>query len=277
MFTVSNETTMESLKELAPAVFRSKEDGAKLGASKHYEFMTTHEIVDGLADMGWNIRALSQQKSKKNPETTKHMVRFQNPNLVQDKVNGNVPEIVLVNSHDRTSSLNFHVGVFRLVCSNGLIVADSTINKFKVRHMGVNFDDIKNDIIETVKDLPDVYSKINKFERRILSEVEQKEFTTRAFALRYPQFIDPKSKLLDIERLNKSVNIYDVLMPKISADYGNTMWQVFNRVQYNLINGGFDCMVNGEKPRKSRPITNISTNVKINKGLWELADAFSLN
>lgn len=80
----------EELKTLAPSAFRSKEDGAEAGASKHYQFMTSNEVIDGLVGMGWNVFDAKQQKSKKNPETTKHMLRFRNENFGSLGVNGNV-------------------------------------------------------------------------------------------------------------------------------------------------------------------------------------------
>jgi len=38
-----------------------------------------------------------------------------------------VPEIVLTNSHDGYASFQLMAGVFKFVCSNGMIVADSLV------------------------------------------------------------------------------------------------------------------------------------------------------
>jgi hypothetical protein len=67
---------LDQLKELAPSAFRTAEQGAQSGVSKQYQFMTTSEIIDGLAGMGWEVHSATQQKSKKNPETTKHMLNL---------------------------------------------------------------------------------------------------------------------------------------------------------------------------------------------------------
>jgi hypothetical protein len=39
------------------------------------------------------------------------------------------PEVVLVNSHDKSSAYQLHCGLFRLVCTNGLVVSDDTFQR----------------------------------------------------------------------------------------------------------------------------------------------------
>ncbi|MBV8275090.1 MAG: DUF932 domain-containing protein, partial [Verrucomicrobia bacterium] len=33
------------------------------------------------------------------------------------------PEVVLVNSHDKSSAYQLHCGLFRLVCTNGMVIS----------------------------------------------------------------------------------------------------------------------------------------------------------
>jgi hypothetical protein len=266
---------IEKIKELAPAAFRMPEQGAQGGVSKHYQFMTTAEIIDGLSDMGWDVYNAMQQKSKKNPETTKHMLRFRHNEFGSLGVKGNVPEILLVNSHDRTTSLNFHVGIFRIICSNGLVVADETFNKFSVRHMGTTFDEVKSIITNITEELPTVFNTINRFEGVILNETEQIEFATKAFAVRFPEYINPKNNTLDVRKINKNVRIEEILKAVRPEDDGADLWTTYNKVQEHLIKGGFQHQGEGSKPRAARPISNIRMNVLINKGLWSLADEFA--
>ena len=266
---------LEKIKELAPAAFRMPEDGAQDGVSKHYQFMTTAEIIDGLGGMGWDVHSAMQQKSKKNPETTKHMLRFRNDNYGSLGIKGNVPEILLVNSHDRTTSLNFHVGIFRIICSNGLVIADETLNKFRIRHMGTTFDEVRGLINNITENLPTVFDAINRFEGVIMSEEAQTEFAMRAFAIRFPEYINPKTNALNTKKVMKNVSIDEILTAVRPEDSGPDLWRVYNRVQEKLIKGGFQHQGEGQKPRASRPISNIRMNVLINKGLWNLAEEFA--
>lgn len=265
-------TSLEQIRESVPSIFRSAEQGGVEGVSQKYEFMTTSEIIDGLGDMNWNVHSASQQKSKKNPDTTKHMIRFRNGS--HDFIDGCVPEIVLVNSHDRTTSLKFHMGVFRMVCSNGLIVADKTFNKFSVRHINTSFDEVKEMINQIVSDFPNVINRIAKFQGVQLTPKEQELFAMNAFSLRFPEYIDTNGDL-NVDDIKTNININDLLTPKRYADNGNDLWRVFNRVQESVIKGGFIHQSNvSTQARKTRPITDIRKNLSINQGLWELAEAY---
>ena len=55
-------------------------------------------------------------------EHTKHMIRLRHAS----QINGaEANEIVLLNSHDGTSSYQMLAGMFRFVCSNGLVCGDT--------------------------------------------------------------------------------------------------------------------------------------------------------
>jgi hypothetical protein len=54
----------------------------------------------------------------------RHMVRFQRRDVVAE-VGDYAPEVILLNSHDRSSGYQLHAGLFRFVCRNGMMVAHS--------------------------------------------------------------------------------------------------------------------------------------------------------
>ena len=47
------------------------------------------------------------------------------------------PQILLTNSHDGKNSFQFQAGLYRLICSNGLVIADTQFEAVKIRHMGI--------------------------------------------------------------------------------------------------------------------------------------------
>ena len=56
-------------------------------------------------------------------EFTKHMIRFRHMGANVVKVGDNIPEkVILINSHDGTSAYKLYSGIFRVVCTNGLVV-----------------------------------------------------------------------------------------------------------------------------------------------------------
>ncbi|MBW3021256.1 DUF945 domain-containing protein, partial [Candidatus Woesearchaeota archaeon] len=102
---------LEELKELAPAVFAT--EPAK-GVTKNYSFIPTDEYVKRILNLGWELHSAKQNGP--NP-WSRHMIRFTNPKMGYFDLNGdNVkPQIILDNSHNRGSSTQLHMGLFRLV------------------------------------------------------------------------------------------------------------------------------------------------------------------
>jgi hypothetical protein len=265
-----------NLKELAPAALRKAKDGAKNGVSKYYQFMTTSDVIEGLKKMGWELYGASQQKSKKNPETTKHMLRFRHADFGTFGVNGLVPEILFINSHDRTSSLTFHVGLFRIICSNGLIVADKTFEKFTIRHMGVTFEEVKKRITEITKKLPEVFKIVKRLSAIELDAKAAKEFAATAIAIRFPEYINPKTNKVEFKKIKDRVDLDYILKPLRPEDNGKDLWTVMNVIQEKLIKGGFAHIGTTDKSKTVRAINNIRLNVLINTGVWELANKYAM-
>ena len=83
----------------------------------------------------------------------KHMLRFRHADarpLAERRVGQVFPEIVLLNSHDGTGAYRVMSGVFRLMCLNGMVVADRRGAEVRVPHKG----DVVHRMIEGGRDLP---------------------------------------------------------------------------------------------------------------------------
>jgi hypothetical protein len=263
---------LSELKEKVPAAFRTKEEGAAVGASPKYQFMTTMDIINILATMNWHVYVATQQKTKKNPDTTKHLIRFRNSSLTGK--GGDIPEILLINSHDRTSPLTFHLGIFRLICSNGLVIADKTFAKYTVRHMHTTFETVTNAITNITNKIPDVFKTIKKFEGTILTREQQMDLAIKALAIRYPETLDVKTGQVRHDIIRKSLNLDDILKPQRKEDEGDNLWVVGNRIQEYVIKGGFKKTGAGNKPIQARELTNIKALINVNTGLWELFNEY---
>lgn len=132
--------TRESLLRTAPSVFTSQ---AHFETSDKYQQISTISIINALEHEGYYPVWAAQSKSRNQEHRpfAKHLVRFRH----QSNFNSRelFPELVLVNSHDGLSSYRLNAGLFRLVCSNGL-VAGTTYNEVRVKHQG----DILGNVIE---------------------------------------------------------------------------------------------------------------------------------
>ena len=257
-----NSISMEVAKQNAPAIFATKP--ADYINTNRYHFTPTFEIIDMMKDMGYMLTAAKQSKTKipLRRDHGVHIVEFQHPDLyVKDSSSNEVearPTIVMVNSSDGSRPFDFQMGMFRLVCSNGLIVKDRDLGGFKERHTKFTFNEIKDMISQKVDALPKTIDKINKWNLIEMSSKDRFAFATEALALR-----------LSGDRLPEEYEIRGILDPKRAADKHNNLWCTYNVVQENLIKGGFQM-----NDRQARPITNPWQDLELNKGLWALAEKF---
>ena len=128
--------TKEQINEQAPLVFAKAPTNPNI--TDKYLFVNTETIVNDLAKLNWFPVEVAQRKTRKEEGTifSKHMVSFQNPDIKITSEDGDdaYPRILLTNSHDGMNSFQFRVGIFRLVCSNGLVIATEEFESFKIRH-----------------------------------------------------------------------------------------------------------------------------------------------
>lgn len=262
----------------APSVFRLPEIGAENRVSKKYKFITSAEIIEGLSTIGWCMYDASQQNSKKRPETTKHMVKFRHHDFETKGVNGsllkNTPEIIMINSHDGTTSLMFHIGIYRIYSNDTVIVDDETFGKFNIKHMGSSVDDIKTTIEGIANKIPNVFEKIVDLNNIVLDEKSEIDFAMKAFAIRYPEYYNPVTNTLDLDLINSKINVQELIKPKRSEDQEKTLWVILNKIQEHIIGGGFNHIGKNNVSKLTRPITNIRIELIIKKGLWSLAQKF---
>ncbi len=246
--------TLDQIKELAPSIFTT--DKAPHLTDKYVQTPTSR-VVEDLMSLGWQVTKCQEVKARKGRGYQKHIVVFRHPDIMITGKNGDdaYPQILLTNSHDGKAAFNFRVGIFRVICSNGLVVSDADFNNVSIRHINYTFETLQSKINEVIAKLPGLVQKINTFKAKELTENAMKEFAVRAAAL----------------RTKSSINIDALLAPTRNEDAGNDLWAVFNRVQEKLINGGFSY---GRKNRKSRSIKNFQQDIKLNEELFELAETY---
>ena len=262
--------TKEEIKEQAPLVFA--EAPTNPDVSKRYLFVNTETIIDDLDKLGWKPVQAAQRKARKKEGTifSKHMVAFQNPSIQITSEDGDhaYPRILLTNSHDGMQAFKFSVGIFRLVCSNGLVVADEQFSDFKIKHKGYSFEELRNVVRQAVEDLPNKVQVMNDMKDRVLTQEEKNKLALDAMLIRAG--INPDSdKAKEFEY--DAETIEDILEPKREADKGDDLWRTFNVVQEKITQGEFHAALKGAKVRKVRKIKSFEKDMKVNKELFKLA------
>jgi hypothetical protein len=113
----------EELRRCAPSIFATQPIDT---VSNRYSFLPTSSVLKGMRENGWfPVRAEQQSvRTEARRGFQKHLIRFARAEHLDfwDK-NQVRPEVVLLNSHDKSSAYQLHCGLFRLVCSNGMVVA----------------------------------------------------------------------------------------------------------------------------------------------------------
>jgi len=254
--------SLDKAKEYAPAIFATSP--APTIKSPKYQFTPTFEVIEHMQDMGYLLTGVKQSSS--NVELRKnwgiHITRFQHPDLYIKNHDGEIearPEVVLINSHDGTRPIQFEMGLFRLVCENGLVVKDRDMGSFRERHTKLNFNEVKNLIDQKVSGLNEVVGKINKWNMIEMTDKQRFNFAVEALALR-----------IGTDRQAEQYEIMDILNPKRKADEGNSLWKTYNILQENLIKGGFQL-----NNRQARSIKNPIEDFNLNQELWALADNYT--
>lgn len=256
----------DQLRTLVPVAFATEPTSDKV--SKDYLLVNTETIIDDLAQLGWLPVTAAQRKARKAKEASifsKHMISFQNPNIMIKGKNGDdaYPRIILTNSHDGFNSFQFRVGIYRLVCSNGLVVADEEFSAFRIRHTGYTFAELRLVVSQAVEDLPNKVQILNKMQNRELTAAEQRQLAIDGMQLR--------SNKIDAEWDEDTIQ--DVLTPKRDADKGNDLWTIFNIIQEKITQGGYSAALNGAKVRKVRKISSFEKDLKVNQDLFKMAVA----
>lgn len=260
--------TLEALEQAIPSIFA---EDKHVSRSARYSYIPTSQILTGLEQEGFQPFAAYQGGSRDEEKRgfTKHMIRLRHRSEQLDlsKVGSTVSEIVLVNSHDGTSSYKMMGGKFRLVCSNGMIVSDGLMKEVKVAHKGNIQEDVINGCIEILADMPAVDESMREMMSIELSDAEQALFGRTALTVRYDDEESP-------------IKASQVIAARRREDTGRDLWSVFNRVQENITRGGINYIHTSpdgysRQRRQTREIRGIDQNTAINRALWELAEGMA--
>ena len=247
----------EQIRTVAPSIFA---DAPHESRSQRYAYIPTSTVLTELRKEGFQPFMVTQTRVRDEGkrEHTKHMVRLRHASQINARSEAN--EIILLNSHDGTSSYQMLAGMFRFVCSNGLVCGD-TVADVRVPHKG----DVAGQVIAGA------YEVLHGFDRALesresmqaitLDAGESEVFARAALSLKY----DDPDKPAPITETQ-------ILMSRRVDDRRPDLWSVFNRTQENLIKGGLSGRTANGRRQSTRPVQGIDTNLRLNRALWLLAD-----
>lgn len=233
--------------------------------SDRYRFVSTQNIVDRLEGFGWFPREAFYKRTRTtSPLHARHCIRFHNETMFgNDQIR---PEIAVWNSHDGKSSLEMVSAIFRMICSNGLVIKETDFQEFYIPHRGYKAGDkYINNAIEKLTDQASFAEKLSeKWSERLMPTETKQAYYKEAMKIRFPDYLSGEQWIFDVT--------------KREADKRPDLWTTFNRCQEHIISGGF--MVthgHGKKPRMARELSNIDRISDINRSLWSLTSNYASN
>ncbi|QOJ31420.1 MAG: DUF945 domain-containing protein [Gammaproteobacteria bacterium] len=248
--------SMEALREQVPAVFAPT---AHESLSEKYTFIPTERVLSGLMNAGFvPVEGRQAQSRKGSPLHTRHILRMRR-RFETVQLKDSIPEIVFLNSHDGTSAYQLRVGIYRVICTNGLIVSQGAFPMVRVNHRGDVVDAVITGALEMAERFEVLAGQVELMEQRSMFKDEQIDFAAQALAIRFE----------DIAQAGMQPSA--LLAPRRVEDVGDDLWRVLNRVQENLLRGGLSRRSVSGRLTRTRRISSIREDVRINSRLWDLA------
>lgn len=247
----------DQIRAVVPSIYA---DAPHESRSERYSYIPTAAVLTELRKEGFEPFMVTQTRVRNEGrrEHTKHMIRLRHANQVNDSSIAN--EIILLNSHDGTSSYQMLAGAFRFVCSNGLVCGD-TVADVRIPHKG----DITCQVIEGAYEVLDGFERVQESREAMqaitLDDGEAEVFARAALALKYD---DPDKPAPITES--------QILMPRRFDDRRPDLWMIFNRLQENLIKGGLRGRSANGRRQSTRAVQGIDTDIRLNRSLWLLAE-----
>ena len=233
--------------------------------SDKYKAVKSSQIVNVLESRGFSLDKVVKIKTRKAEREgkQKHRMIFSNTELLAtDHKDGKI-QLLVTNSYDGTSSVQFQIGFFRYVCSNGL-VAGTTFSTIRINHVGLEIEKkIDQAIVEIAAQAQKLNALILKMKNVNLDTKQINDLQNEAIRIRLP--LNKQDNVLSIESW--------VMRPE---DKASDLFTVYNRVQETLIRGTgrieLKTSENTSKLVKIRALRGLDSQTQVNSKLFDLVE-----
>jgi len=210
-------------------------------------YIPTLDVVTKLQNEGWKISGVAEQRGK-NRKITSNYVQLQHPDFAVQNSKGKneaFTSITLSNSCNGNRPLQMSLGMFRQVCTNGLIRFDQHAENEKIKHIEVNARDLDRFVVSMNSKADKLLTEVNEMKHKGLSIEDMRKLAREAASLRYTNLDE--------------INIDDLFAVNRVEDESNDLWTVFNRIQENL----------------THDVKNMNEDIRLNQQLFSLVENFA--
>ena len=278
---------LSDVADICPAVLT---ETAAPETSGRYGFINTMQAMQILGDYGFRPTQATQRPSRKasHKPFAMHAISFAHDRDLNENNKDSRPEIILYNSHDGKSALKLFSGVFRFICSNGIVAGNGF--QSKMRHSHTTANGFESMLKDTAANLPRMMNRVAALQETTVDNESAIDFAYNAAALRWEQMPqDMGGNILPLEQAKPGAyfdhqTVRDMFQANRFEDQGANAWKTFNRIQENIMRGGPEIVSlsknaqakgQGWRLRKSKAITSLPKTIDINRKLWDLADALA--
>jgi hypothetical protein len=211
-------------------------------------YIPTLDVITKLQHEGWQLKGVDEQRGK-NRKISSNYVQMHHPDFAVKNSKGKdeaYTSITISNSCNGNKPLQMSLGMFRQVCTNGLVMFDQHAETENIKHIEINYRNLDRFITSVTNKTGKLLTEVSEMKHKGLSLEEMRKLAREAASLRYNDLED--------------INIDDLLTVNRVEDESNDLWTVFNRIQENL----------------THDVSNMSEDIRLNKQLFSLANQYAL-
>ena len=230
--------------------------------SERYNVINTMDVIQQFERFGFELNSIDAGniRNVEKAGAQKHMVRM----AADFKMAGGLkPEVIIHNSYDGTKALNIRIGIFRFVCSNGLIAGHNLVPNLQILHSNNNWAEQINEFI-------DGYEEKHRLQEDWVREMEGRKMSLDEAYFMAEEAL--KIRHYDQRIINDAVDPLELLLVKRREDKGDSAWLRYNVMQEHLVQGEYKKYDNDGSLRKAKIMTNVDELVRFNV---ELSDLFA--
>lgn len=257
----------ETTRNLDPILAKQAHEST----AETYGFVSSEKVLETFEFAGWKPVSQKVTNPRKDDRKgfQKHLVRLESDEFPEmPAVKSCRPQLVFLNSHDKASSMRLSWGLFRLICTNGLVMGD-TVGEIRLNHT-INVQNRLAGAIDTMlANFPKLVEQVDALANKKLA----------------PSAVNKLIKTVYDARLAHVKNLREVeyRLPVLRAgDTGQDAFTIFNRVQEQVIKGGINYSYDRNSTRsgkkhemisqgKTRAVTAIDESIRLNTLAYETA------
>jgi len=221
--------------------------------TKQYNFVNSKVVRSLLESQGLTFEGISVTKARKNKGFQKHVMIFDTGKMIDSE---NRIRLLVTNSYNGLTSLKFNLGVYRKVCSNGLVVGESLFSE-KFIHKGKT---LESELMRIVALIPqkseELVTIVKKMQATPVTQEIKSMFINKAVKQRHGE-----NTLISLEDFKE----------RRQEDLHTNVYNLFNSVQETIVKGLYHFKSEGKLERKARVIKGMNKDIELNKFMFDQA------